>query len=143
VSIIGYTWWLATQAFELLFSWWPVTLLLIGAVVISARGAEHEPARSQQRSLTSVLFLFPVLSLIWGALARQDDPIAPPSLWKVLILALIVLSQVAASTAVVYVAHKQRWHTAAICGLIGWFSALCVYLSWMAITGAMAVTPEL
>jgi hypothetical protein len=128
--------WLATQALGLLMAWWPATLgILIG--VIAAARVQGPPDEQELRSLPSVLCLFPVLILVWGSLARFDDSPASPGAWRASILVVVLLLQLAATTAVVYVSRRHRWYAASLGAAIGWFAAACAYLSWMAVTGML------
>lgn len=141
MNIVAYSWWLAIEAIKLIFICWPVSVLLVALALGLVRlDGRHVPDQGQ--SLASVLLMFPALSLIWGGLARVDEPAGGADLWRIVILALIVIAQAVASLAVVYVSHGQRGRTGGLAVLIAWFGLLCAHMSRLAVTGMLPLGPE-
>lgn len=134
VSTIDHSLWLATQAVNLLVGWWPVTITLLIAVLMSSRTAE-EHGDEQLRSLPSLLFMFPLLILIWGSLAGVDSAHPGFRFWRLAVIALLIALQAAVSVALIYVARGARWPTAWFAALLAWISTVCAYLSGLAVSG--------
>jgi len=135
LSIIGYTLWLFTEAVSLLLKIWPVTLALALIAVATRQPGMRELPHPQARSLPSLLFMFPVLILIWGSVTSTDHARATPPIWQFGVLGLIVTLQIAASTALVYVSRSSRWGTGWFAVLLAWVTGVCAYISALAIEG--------
>jgi hypothetical protein len=115
---------------------WPVTLALLVATYISiARGGL--PHDQQWRSLPSVLFLFPVLMVLWGAIAHVEFGIRPAVPWRIAVLAVIVLLYCVMAAAVVYISRGHRRQTVFLAVLISWFTFACIVQSSLALTGRL------
>lgn len=136
MSVVGYAWWLGGLVLRLLVDYWPITLTLLIATYISiARGGL--PEDQQLRSLPSVLFLFPVLILLWGAVAHIEFGIRPAIPWRIAVLAVIVLLHCVMAAGVIYISRGYRRQTAWLAGLITWFAFACVVQSSLALTGRL------
>jgi hypothetical protein len=123
-------------------NWWPVTLTLFVAAVFVIR-RKGLPDDQQLRSLPSVLFLFPVLILLWGGAAHVDAGVVPASAWRLGVLAVLVVLQLVATAAVIYVSRRFRWQTAAISLLIAWISFVSAFQCVLAVTGRLTVPERL
>lgn len=134
--MIGYAWWLCSRVLEILLDFWPVTLALLVATYlsISRRGL---PEDQQLRSLPSVLFLFPVLMILWGSMARLEFGAVAAIPWRLAVLVAIVLLQAAMSGAVIYVSRGYRHQTAWLTALISWIALACVVQTVLALTGRL------
>lgn len=120
----------------MLVDFWPITLSLLVATYISiARGGL--PEDQQLRSLPSVLFLFPVLMILWGAIAHIEFGLRPAIPWRIAVLVVIVLMHCLMSYGVVYISRGYRKQTAWLTGLISWFAIACVVQSALALTGRL------
>lgn len=136
MSVVGYAWWLSGLVVRLLIDYWPITLALLVATWISiARGGL--PGDQQLRSLPSVLFLFPVLLILWGAAAHVEYGVRPDIPWRIVILIAITLLHIVTAVSVVYISHSYRRQTALLAVLITWFAVACVVQSSMALTGRL------
>jgi hypothetical protein len=136
MSVVGYAWWLGGLVLRLLVDYWPITLTLLIATYISiARGGL--PEDQQLRSLPSVLFLFPVLILLWGAVAHIEFGIRPAIPWRIAVLAVIVLLHCVMAAGVIYISRGYRRQTAWLASLITWFAFACVVQSSLALTGRL------
>jgi len=136
VSVVGYAWWMAGLVARFLVDLWPITVpLLVTAYLSIARGGL--PDDQQLRALPSVLLLFPVIIVLWGALAHLDFGIRAAVPWRIAVLAVIVALHVLTSAAVIYISHQHRRQTAWLAGLIGWVSVACVVQSTLALTGRL------
>ena len=120
----------------MLVDYWPITLSLLVATWISiARGGL--PEDQQLRSLPSVLFLFPVLVLLWGAVAHIDFGVRPGIPWRLAVLFVIVLLHGVMSASVIYISRGYRQQIGWLAGLIGWFAFACILQSVLALTGRL------
>jgi len=136
VSVTGYAWWLFGRVIQLLLDFWPITLaLLIAAYISISRGGL--PEDQQLRSLPSVLFLFPVIVLLWGAVAHLEFGARPAVPWRLGVLAVIVLLHIFTTTAVIYISRRYRRQTAWLAGLISWVAIACVIETTLALTGRL------
>ncbi len=136
MSVVGYAWWLTGLVARLLVDYWPITLALLIATLISiSRGGL--PEDQQLRSLPSVLFLFPVLVILWGAIAHIEFGIRPAVPWRVAVLAVIILLHFVMSAGVIYISRGYRRQTAWLTGLITWVAFACVVQSTLALTGRL------
>ena len=136
MSVVGYAWWLSGLVLRLLVDYWPVSLALLVATYVSiARGGL--PEDQQLRSLPSVLFLFPVLIILWGAVAHIEFGIRPAIPWRLAVLLAIVLLHCAMAVSVIYISRGFRRQTAWLAGLITWFALACVVQSALALTGRL------
>ncbi len=135
LSIVGYALWLANEAFGRLVDLWPITIALIVLVLVSARAGPRELPQPQIRSLPSLLFMFPVLILIWGAAASADEPRTSLPILQYAVLSLILVLQTAFSAALIYVQRSSRRATAFFAVFLAWLSAVCGYSSILAING--------
>jgi len=121
---------------QLLLDFWPITLaLLIAAYISISRGGL--PEDQQLRSLPSVLFLFPVIVLLWGAVAHLEFGARPAVPWRLGVLAVIVLLHIFTTTAVIYISRRYRRQTAWLAGLISWVAIACVIETTLALTGRL------
>ncbi len=134
VSIIGYAWWLGGEVLRSLVVWWPITLGLVAGTLVSIY-RQGLPEDQQLRSLPSVLLLFPVLMILWGAAAHLDVGTEEQAAWRLAVLAVIVLFHVVMTVAVIYIARSARQQTAILAGLITWVAILCALQSTYALTG--------
>ena len=136
VGMIGYAWWLSGLVLQLLLNFWPVTLALLVAAYlsISRRGL---PEDQQLRSLPSVLFLFPVLMILWGAIAHLEPGAESPIPWRIAVLAVIVVLHLAMTGAVVFVSRGYRQQTAWLAMLISWIALACIVQTSLALTGRL------
>lgn len=136
MSVTGYAWWLSGLVIQLLLDFWPVTLALLVAAYISiSRGGL--PEDQQLRSLPSVLFLFPVIVILWGAVAHLDFGVSPAIPWRLGVLGVIVVLHIATTTAVIYISRQYRRQTAWLAGLISWVTLACVIQATLALTGRL------
>lgn len=136
MSVTGYAWWLFGRVIQLLLDFWPITLaLLIAAYISISRGGL--PEDQQLRSLPSVLFLFPVIVLLWGAVAHLEFGARPAVPWRLGVLAVIVLLHIFTTTAVIYISRRYRRQTAWLAGLISWVAIACVIETTLALTGRL------
>jgi hypothetical protein len=136
MSVIGYAWWLSSLVVRLLVDYWPITLALLIATYVSiSRGGL--PEDQQLRSLPSVLFLFPILILLWGAIAHIEFGIRPAIPWRIAVLVVVVLLHCAMSVSVVYISRGYRRQTAWLVGLISWVAIACLIQSSLALTGRL------
>ena len=136
MSVVGYAWWLSGLVLRLLVDFWPVTLALLIATYISiARGGL--PEDQQLRSLPSVLFLFPILIILWGAVAHIEFGLRPAIQWRIAVLAVIVLLHCVMAASVIYISRGYRRQTTWLAGLITWFAFACVVQSSLALTGRL------
>lgn len=136
MSVTGYAWWLSGLVIQLLLDFWPVTLALLVAAYISiSRGGL--PEDQQLRSLPSVLFLFPVIVILWGAVAHLDFGVSPAIPWRLGVLAVIVVLHIATTAAVIYISRQYRRQTAWLAGLISWVALACVIQAALALTGRL------
>jgi hypothetical protein len=126
MSAIGYTWWLATQVLQLLLTWWPVMLTLVLATILASR-YESTPSSDQLKSLPGLLWLFPVLVLLWAGVAGPDQTRTGWSGARIAVLVSVLVMQLGSSLALVYVARGRRLSTAGFCTILAWISGLCVY----------------
>ena len=132
----GYAWWLARLVIQLLLDFWPITLaLLIAAYISIARGGL--PEDQQLRSLPSVLFLFPVIVILWGAVAHLEFGVRAAIPWRLGVLGVIVLLHICTTAAVIYISRQYRRQTAWLAGLISWVALACVVQSTLALTGRL------
>jgi hypothetical protein len=122
--------------------WWPVTFaLLVAAIIVIQR--KGLPQDQQLRSLPSVLLLFPVLVLLWGGAAHVEAGIMPASAWRLAVLAVFILLQIVATSAVIYVSRDFRWQTAAIGLLIAWLTFVSAFECVLAFTGQLSLPERL
>lgn len=136
MSVVGYAWWLSGLVLRQLVEYWPITLaLLIAAWISIARNGL--PEDQQLRSLPSVLFLFPVLIILWGAVAHIEYGARPGIPWRVVVLTLIIFLHCAMSAGVIYISRGYRQQTGWLAGLISWFAFACVWQSTLALTGRL------
>lgn len=136
MSVVGYAWWMSGQVLRWLVEYWPITLaLLIASYLSIARGGL--PEDQQLRSLPSVLFLFPVLVILWGAAAHLEYGIRPAIPWRIAVLAVIVLLHCVMAAGVIYISRGYRRQTAWLTGLISWFAFACVWQSSLALSGRL------
>lgn len=136
MNVVGYAWWMAGLVAGLLVELWPVTLpLLITTYLSISRGGL--PEDQQLRALPSVLLLYPVVIVLWGAIAHLDFGIRAAVPWRVAVLAVIALLQVLTSAAVIYISREHRRQTAWLAGLIGWVGVACIVQSTLALTGRL------
>lgn len=136
MSVVGYSWWLTSLVFQLLIDYWPITLALLIATWLSiSRGGL--PEDQQLRSLPSVLFLFPVIVILWGAVAHLEFGARAVVPWRIVVLGIIVVLHVCTTAAVVYISRQYRRQTAWLAGLISWVAIACVVQSSLALTGRL------
>lgn len=136
LSVVGYAWWMGGLVLRMLVDYWPISLTLLVATWISiARGGL--PEDQQLRSLPSVLFLFPVIVILWGALAHIDYGVRPAIPWRVIVLFLIVVMHGIMSASVIYISRGYRQQAAWLAGLISWFALACILQSFFAVTGRL------
>jgi cytochrome bd-type quinol oxidase subunit 2 len=125
---------------RLLYSWWPVTIGLLIAAVGMMRW--HGLQRNQQlRSLPSMLLLFPVLIVLWAAIVRADTASDGAGIWRLAVVAVLLLLHVAAAGALVYVSRSCRRQTLSLVLLIGWLTGVCGYVAGLALVGRL-VPPQ-
>lgn len=139
MSVIGYAWWLANEALRLLLVWWPVTSALVVIAVVMAR-RNFQLGDPDLRSLPSVLWLFPVLILLWASIARLDTG-GEGGGWRLAVLGLLSLLHLTATAAVVYVSRSAWRQTSSLGALITWVAGICTYLAVLAVTGRLSAPP--
>lgn len=136
MSIIGYAWWLAGQVAVTLAIWWPVTgfLAFMAAHSIYRDGLTDD---QQMRSLPSVLVMFPVLMILWGALAHIEPDDAAIVPWRLAVLGVFVLLQIVATAAIISISRTHRRQTVLFSVFVGWVALVSAALSAMALSGRM------
>lgn len=136
MSVTGYAWWLSGRVIQQLLDFWPITLALLVAAYLSiSRGGL--PEDQQLRSLPSVLFLFPVIVILWGSVAHLEFGVRSAIPWRLGVLAVIVLLHISTTAAVIYISREYRRQTAWLAGLISWVALACVIQTTLALTGRL------
>jgi hypothetical protein len=135
-----YTVWLARQAISALLYFWPVTLTLAAAFILTLALRSPLVGSESQLRRRHLLLLSPLavtlLILCWGAAMQHPSTsqTLAPSWPSHVVLALLVL-QFLVSIWVVWAMKDYRWFSASTVALEQWFGLACAFVAGMSVTG--------
>jgi hypothetical protein len=137
MSKVEYFFMLCEHAFGFLIFFWPITILLIVALVMAGVFASPFRSESFQRNGLMILlpFLLSVFILLMGTIFRHDTStgIKAPA-WPSIVVVILLLGHIPAG---IYLTHQfrgGRWFTFVISLLQMWFSLSAAFVSEMSVS---------
>ena len=128
------TYWLFIQAIGVVIYAWPVTLFL-SLNALAATAFSRIPKTPLQRLALLTPFVWPMLILsvagaCWYTGPRNMDGSAIPTIGITMIFGI----QLLLSVGIIYQLAGNRWFTASVCLIAGWFGLISWFLAGMALT---------
>ena len=134
---IDYTIWLAKESGEALSYYWPITVCLIGAVILTGvYNFPFLPGRFRNRHL---LMFSPLvvafLTLAWGSIMRHEslDRLAPD--WPADIIAILLVIELLLSGGVILALKGYRWFVTSVVLLELWIGLAFAFIAVMSVSG--------
>src|SRR5438874_11871945 len=125
---IEYTLWLGGQALNGLFYIWPITLALLCATRVTGLWQLRRFRFPGRLLYLLVPFVFPLLSLIWGAVMQVPPGSSPPS-WPQTVLLFLFGAHLLAGIGSALVIVGARWFSASMVTLSLWYGLWCAFVA--------------
>lgn len=128
--------WLAEQTWSVIVVYcWPITLVLVIAVLAALWKARRTLAQSPRRVwllLSTPLFVPPVI-LLWGGFLRHTDEATDAPRWPIHVLNLLMVLSLVTFGWVIWRAVNLRWLALAVVLLSAWVGFWASFAAGMAI----------
>jgi ABC-type spermidine/putrescine transport system permease subunit II len=127
------TYWLFTQTIAITVYAWPVSLVL-GLNALAATAFSRVPKHALQRLALATPFVWPMLILGVAGACWYTGPGVNSSAIPTIGVTMIFGIQLLLSLGIVYQLAGNRWFTASVCLIAGWFGLISWFLAGMALT---------
>ena len=129
------TYWLFTQTIAIVIYVWPVSLFLT-LNALAATAFSRIPKYPLQRLALLTLFMWPMLILSVAGACWYTGPGIDASAIPTIGVTIIFGIQVLLSIGIIYHLAGNRWFTASVCLIAGWFGLISWFLAGMALTNS-------
>ena len=127
------TYWLFAQTIAIAIYAWPVSLFL-AVNAVAATAFSHIPRKPLQRLALLTPFVWPMLILSVAGACWYTGPRMDASAIPTVGVTMIFGIQVLLSLGIIYQLAGNRWFTASVCLIAGWFGLISWFLAGMALT---------
>jgi drug/metabolite transporter (DMT)-like permease len=129
--------WLAEESWSALRYYWPITLALVAAVVVtSIFNFPFARSRFHHRYLLVLLPLgVSLLILVWGSLMRNSGQHSVAPTWPSHVILGLLVAQFLTGIGVVCALKGYRWFSAAVVLLEQWVGVAFAFVAGMSVTG--------
>ena len=137
MNLILYVFWLAAMAWSMLLYYWPVTIALIVAVVVtSIFNFPFFRSRFQSRHLLVFApLIVTLLILVWGSVMHHDDSQSFAAAWPDRIVTALLVIQILIGIGVVSIMKGYRWFSLTAVLLEQWIGLACAVTAGISVTG--------
>ena len=127
------TYWLFTQTITIVIYAWPVSLFLT-LNAVAATAFSRIPTNPLQRLALLTPFMWPPLILSVAGACWYTGPRMYASAIPTIGVTMIFGIQLLLSLGIIYQLAGNRWFTASVCLIAGWFGLISWFLAGMALT---------
>ena len=130
MNTIRYVLWLAEQALDGPFYYWPITAIIVAGLALTSifNFPFIRPRFCQQHFLLFVPLGFSLVILAWGALMKNQP-------WADLVIHVLFAFQLLASIYAIYKLKGYRWFALFFILLQLWFNLFFAFVAVMSATG--------